>query len=345
MRSPDVLQADAEHVDALFRQHAPAVRQLCRRRLGNERDAEDASQEALLRAWSARERYDPARPLWPWLATIAANVCIDVQRRAHLADLPGGPPDPPPSPEELALSREQAVVVREALGQLSPASQEVLFLRDVEGWSYSRIGRFAGRTAPAVRTAVTRARHQLRAQVEVVARAQGHWPLPVIGLLWARSVRRVRRARSEAMDLATRSVNLVDGSTGLATAFGSTTAVQTVVGALFMATAAAVGASAGLAVQEGPAPSSAVHLVDPAHAADAAASSGPASGLSEDPVVDAGSLPEGQIPLAPAAPTIEPMSVVALPGVDVEDPLKPVEVGVPVPPSLTVRPPVPVDPL
>jgi hypothetical protein len=168
--------------------------------------------------------------------------------------------------------------------------------------------------------------------------------LPVIGLLWARSVRRVRRARSEAMDMATRSVHLVDGSTGLATAFGSTTAVQTVVGALFMATAAAVGASAGQAVQEGPAPASAVHLVDPVYAADAAPSSEPASGLSEAPRVDAGALPEGQIPLAPAAPAIEPISVLALPGVDVEDPRSPVEAGVPVPPSLTVRPPVPVDP-
>jgi RNA polymerase sigma-70 factor (ECF subfamily) len=230
------LRSDPAAFEALYRQHGPALRQLCRKRLGNAVDAEDACHEAMLRAWSSLDRYDPSRPMWPWLATIAGNVCLDLQRRSRLAESRRAPSDPVPmSPDEVAVNGERDVVVREALALLPTSSRTVLFLRDVEGWSYTRIGRFEGRSAPAVRTAVARARHQLRTEVEAVARASGRWPLPaVLALLWARARRQARRVRAGTTDLATRSVSLVDGSTGLVGTLGSSAAAQVVCSALLM---------------------------------------------------------------------------------------------------------------
>lgn len=322
MRSPEALEMDPALLDALYREHGPALRRLCRRRLGNDRDAEDASQEALLRAWSSLDRYDPSRPMWPWLATIAANVCIDLQRRAHTAESRTAPAEPPPlSPEEAALDSDHGGVVREALGQLSSSAKAVLYLRDVEGWSYKRISRFEGRTPPAVRTAVTRARHQLRTQVEVMARAQGRWPLAAIGLLWARAQRRARRIRSGANDLATRSAMLLDAPTALATSLGSAVAVPAMVSALLVVATAGAGS-----------PPSGVHPPDGrGGVAEALISepsllgldlpykdrpTPPARAGAQPSVVPQLDLPPVVAPSMPSTPTLPPLAVVALPPVD-----------------------------
>lgn len=270
------LRSDPAAFEELYRQHGPALQQLCHKRLGNAVDAEDACHEAMLRAWSSLDRYDPSRPMWPWLATIAGNVCLDLQRRSRLAESRRAPSDPVPmSPDEVALNGERDVVVREALASLPTSSRTVLFLRDVEGWSYTRIGRLEGRSAPAIRTAVARARHQLRTEVEAVARASGRWPLPaVLALLWARARRQARRVRSGTTDLTARSVSLVDGSGGLVGTLGSSAAAQMVCSALLMGsvvTAAGMVASTVSTAHDRP------HPISLASAGDLQAASGRAS--------------------------------------------------------------------
>ena len=228
--------AAPEAMDALYRGYAEPLRALCRRRLGDGPDAEDACQEALLRAWSALPRFDPAREMWPWLATIAGNVCIDVQRRQRTARVrPLRAELPAAGPDELALADANRPVVQQALGQIPPASRRVIVLRDVEGWSYEEIGRHEDRTVAAIRTAVHRARHQLRVQVEAVARARGGWPLPtVLGVVWARTRRAVARRRA-SMPRAVPTSTLGElASTGAVDALG-TVAVRAALG-LAMAT-------------------------------------------------------------------------------------------------------------
>lgn len=77
---------DQAEFERLYRRWRPEVLSLCRRLLGRPDDAEDAAQEAFLRAWVARDRFLPVMPFWPWLATIAHRLCVDERRRtvAHL---------------------------------------------------------------------------------------------------------------------------------------------------------------------------------------------------------------------------------------------------------------------
>ncbi len=73
---------DARAYDALLRQVLPFLRAVCRRRLGSSTEAEEAVQDALLTIHRLRHTYDPARPLQPWLATIADRRAVDRLRRS-----------------------------------------------------------------------------------------------------------------------------------------------------------------------------------------------------------------------------------------------------------------------
>jgi len=69
-----------EEFHALYTRYGPAVRVRCRAMCGNHADADEALQEAFVKAWRARDRFDGRRPL-AWLHAIARNVCIDLIRR------------------------------------------------------------------------------------------------------------------------------------------------------------------------------------------------------------------------------------------------------------------------
>jgi RNA polymerase sigma-70 factor, ECF subfamily len=69
------LAGDAEAYRAFVRQYQRVVFGVCYRMLGHREDAEDVTQEVFLRAFRKFHQWDPARPLVPWLLTIAANRC------------------------------------------------------------------------------------------------------------------------------------------------------------------------------------------------------------------------------------------------------------------------------
>src|SRR5215469_2196192 len=57
--------------------HRRAITGHCYRMLGSFTDAEDATQEAMLRAWKSMEQFDGRASLKNWLYRIATNVCLD----------------------------------------------------------------------------------------------------------------------------------------------------------------------------------------------------------------------------------------------------------------------------
>lgn len=110
-----------------------------RRIVGDRADAEDLVQDFLLQALRAGPRYDPDRPLAPWLYAIAHRMAIDHLRRRRLRTLlPWGarserPPAPPGEAEE------RADLLDAAMGDLSLAFREVLVLRHFQGLSFAEM--------------------------------------------------------------------------------------------------------------------------------------------------------------------------------------------------------------
>ena len=145
------MSIDETTFNAALDRHRRELHVHCYRMLGSFDEAEDALQDAFLRAWKARESFAGGEGLRAWLYKIATNVCLDSlrakKRRApSQGEIPWLQPYPDRLLDEVAPTEEEpdaVVVAREtieltyiAVIQLLPARQRaVLVLRDVLEWS------------------------------------------------------------------------------------------------------------------------------------------------------------------------------------------------------------------
>ena len=150
----------------LMHRYAGAVYNLAYRMLGDAQDAEDASQEIFLRAYTRLTSFDPTRRFSTWLLSIASNYCIDRLRRRRFAwltldDVAFSLPSYERSPERSALDREERDRVQAALRRLPDHYRLVLVLRYWQEMSYNEIAQVTGLTESALKTRLHRARHML----------------------------------------------------------------------------------------------------------------------------------------------------------------------------------------
>ncbi len=197
--SPDLTSHEAADLEAardhdgvafarLVAPHRAGLHAHCYRMLGSAHDAEDAQQEALLRAWRALPRFEGRSSLRTWLFAIATNVCLKaLARRAKRvlpadrqppADVPqaalegrlhevpwleplpeDGIPDGRASPVARYEQRESVELAFTAALQHLPARQRaVLLLRDVLGFAPAEIAEALDATPAAIYSALQRAR-------------------------------------------------------------------------------------------------------------------------------------------------------------------------------------------
>ena len=72
--------------EILYREYYVRVFGLCRRLLNSSELAEDAAQEAFMRAYKSFGKFDSEQPFWQWIASIANNHCIDLLRQKNRAE-------------------------------------------------------------------------------------------------------------------------------------------------------------------------------------------------------------------------------------------------------------------
>jgi RNA polymerase sigma-70 factor, ECF subfamily len=190
MNDQDLLAAAREGDEAAFAQLISPYRgelsAHCYRMLGSLHDAEDALQEALLRAWRGLARFQGRSSLRSWLYTIATNACLRAIERRPRRVLPidygpaGNDPhgplagplvesvwiDPYPSPDARYEQRESVELAFIAALQHLPAQQRaVLILRDVLGFSGAEVAEALGTNPDAVYSALQRAHKTVEARL------------------------------------------------------------------------------------------------------------------------------------------------------------------------------------
>ena len=170
---------DPEAFDALVRKHQQQVYAVAVRMLGDSGEAEDAAQDAFVRAYQALGTFRRDAKLSTWLVAIVMNVCRNRRRwwarrkRVIAGSLDAADPDteaphldaadPSPDPSAVAQRQDEARVVLSALQTLSDMDREVIVLRDVQGHSYEEMAEILGCRLGTVKSRINRARWQLRA--------------------------------------------------------------------------------------------------------------------------------------------------------------------------------------
>jgi RNA polymerase sigma-70 factor, ECF subfamily len=150
----------------LMQRYAGAVFNLAYRMLGNAQDAEDASQEIFLRAYTRLETFDRTRRFSTWLLSIASNYCIDRLRRQRMSwltldDVAYTLPSGERGPEGRALAGEERDAVQRALMQLPDNYRQVMVLRYWNDLSYDEIAQATGLTESTIKTRLFRGRNML----------------------------------------------------------------------------------------------------------------------------------------------------------------------------------------
>jgi RNA polymerase sigma-70 factor, ECF subfamily len=160
-----VLDGEPDAFTVLVDRHAPACLRLATRMLQSREDAEDATQETLLRAYRALPRYDEREQFRAWLFAILLNRCRTAAllrgRRARLvagslddAREVGVPPD--------TAGAEMRDDIARALAALEPPYREAFLLKHVEQLSYDEMAIATGLGISALKMRVKRACERLQ---------------------------------------------------------------------------------------------------------------------------------------------------------------------------------------
>jgi RNA polymerase sigma factor (sigma-70 family) len=156
--------------DRLVEPHRDELRAHCYRLLRSHHDAEDALQEALVRAWRGLPGFEGRGSLRSWLFRIATNASIDAMNGREPA-VPSEVAEPtetaPDAAEDEDAKLELEVTLRAALELLPPRQLNVLALRVLLGFSAQETADLLGTTVVAVNSALQRARATLRAAREM----------------------------------------------------------------------------------------------------------------------------------------------------------------------------------
>ena len=154
----------------LVRPYEHRLRALARGMVHNEQDAEDLTQEALLRIYRALPYFQRQASFSTWACRILTHVCLDHlrQRRRRPRAEPfmeeerQEPPEPGPGPEETALRVELRANLRAALAALPIEQRTVLVLHDVCSFKYREIAAISGCSVGTVKSRLFTARLRLR---------------------------------------------------------------------------------------------------------------------------------------------------------------------------------------
>jgi len=159
------LMRDGQHRDALAacaKTHGPILGRLCMALLGSQADADEATQETLLRAHRGMGSYRAEGTVKAWLCGIARHVCAHMleTRRKQREILEVVPIEP--EARDVFATRRRSRAVRDGLAKLKPTEREALVMRYVADLSHREIALACNLDEPTARKRISRALARLR---------------------------------------------------------------------------------------------------------------------------------------------------------------------------------------
>ncbi|MBR9999285.1 MAG: RNA polymerase sigma factor [Cyclobacteriaceae bacterium] len=137
--------------------------------LKNEASAEDIVQDVFLKLWDNRDEFRKIQNVEAWSMTMARNMVLDKLRRErnysvdpHEMSMNGYNNETP----EMIMERDEVRTdIRRVIERLPDKQKEVILLREIEGYSYQKIGEIMGIDQNLVKVTLFRARENLRKKI------------------------------------------------------------------------------------------------------------------------------------------------------------------------------------
>jgi RNA polymerase sigma-70 factor (ECF subfamily) len=164
---------DAGAFERLYRAHAGRVHAVCLRLLADRGLAEEATQDAFVRAWQRLGSFRGESAFGSWLYRLAANVAVDRLRHERRraggsggwdveSEDPDGAPAGAEGPPATRRQPGEAIDLERAIRALPPRARAVFVLHDLEGYRHGEIADLAGIAEGTSKAQLHRARRILR---------------------------------------------------------------------------------------------------------------------------------------------------------------------------------------
>ena len=155
------LAGQTEAFGGLVTRYQKVMYTVALRMLGNSEDAQDATQDAFVKAFQRLTTFDPSYRFYSWMYRILINECLNLNRGRHPeqpleTEVTGGP-----NPFDTTLAGELRLQIHTALLRLTPEYRSVVVLRHFAGQSYEEIAETLAIPEKTVKSRLYTARQQL----------------------------------------------------------------------------------------------------------------------------------------------------------------------------------------
>ncbi len=167
-------RGDKRAYEILVRRHMTDAYLVAYGYVGNPEDARDLSQEAFVKVYQARARFDEERPFYPWLYRVLRNHCLNFLRRGRVEvsiddeNMRREIASKQPTVLENIEGEERRRLVRAAVARLSDDHREIIVLKNFKDCSYKEIAEILDIPMGTVMSRLFYARQALRALVEEI---------------------------------------------------------------------------------------------------------------------------------------------------------------------------------
>ena len=179
-------KGNVDAFEELIRDYKKSAYNIALRVLRNVEDAEDASQEALIKIFKSINNFNMESTFKVWMYRIVVNTCIDFRRKKYIntvsidetIDLGSGREiqreiaDDSYNPDALIDRNFNTQLVNDAINKMEDDFKTIIILRDIKGFSYDEISEILSCNLGTVKSRLSRARKNLKELLEKEMKAQ-----------------------------------------------------------------------------------------------------------------------------------------------------------------------------
>ena len=173
-------KGNVDAFEELIKGYKKSAYNIALRVMRNVEDAEDASQEALIKIFKNISSFNMESTFKVWMYRVVVNTCIDFKRRKNVntlsidetIDLGSGReiqreiPDESNNPDALIERNYNTQLVNDAINMLEDDFKTIIILRDIKGFTYDEISQILSCNLGTVKSRLSRARKRLKELLE-----------------------------------------------------------------------------------------------------------------------------------------------------------------------------------